>query len=322
MGLAQVGGKYWWTTLATDALQRAGASASPLPAGQTWTEKHSKAAKAFQRMARLTPDGDPGPNTVRELRAVVGPMPASDKVAAECLAQVVQAAGMTLLFLLVCAAKGEPWAAEHGPAFMEICNDFGNAWDDKCPAATKALFFHRMSEAQRAEWEAATKTPATDDVGALPLAAPLLLAGAEISAASAAAEVTVAALGAGVALSAAAWLAEKTKGWLTVAQPTAPESVKAKGTIRIAPPASMSRVGTPPPPRLDFDYKDVPVRKLLKGFVRWMVLTLAWLIGGIGTVATLFGPLVTAAAGAAGAMFWLALAAIAAFFAARRRKRG
>ena len=322
MGLAQVGGEYWWTPVASDALQRAGASASALPAGQKWTDKHATATKAFQKMVRLTQDGDPGPNTIRELRAVVGPMPASDKVAANCLAQVVQAAGMTLLFSLVCAAKGAPWAAEHATKFMEICNDFGNAWDDKCPAATKALFFHRMGDAQRAEWEAAIKTPATDDVGALPLAAPLLLAGAEISAAAAAAEVTVAALGAGVALSAAAWLAEKTKGWLTVAQPTAPEAIAAKGAIKIAPPASMSRVGTPPPPRIDFDYKDVPIRKLLKGFVRWMVLTLAWLVGGIGTVASLFGPLAVAAAGTIGAWFWLLLAAALAFFAAKRRKRG
>ena len=322
MGLAQVGGKYWWTPVASDALQRAGASASALPAGQRWTDKHAKATKAFQRMARLAQDGDPGPNTVRELRSVVGPMTATDKVAKDCLAQVVQAAGITLMFTLVCAAKDEAWAKEHGPALMEICNDFGNAWDDKCPAATKTLFFHRMSEAQRAKWEAATKAPAAEGVGALPLAAPVLLAGAEISAAAAAAEVTVAALGAGVALSAAAWLAEKTKAWLAIAQPTAPESVQAKGTIRIAPPASLSRVGTPPPPRIDFEYKDVPVRNLLKSFARWFVLTLAWLIGGLGTVATLFGPLAVAAAGAVGAWFWLLIAAAAAFFAAKRRRRG
>jgi len=60
---------------------------------------------------------------------------------------------------------------------------------------------------------------------------------------------------------------------------------------------------------------------MLKGIGTGLVLTLAWLIGGIGTVASLFGPLVTAAAGAVGGLFWLLLAAAAAFFAARRKGR-
>lgn len=320
MGLASVGADYWWTAVASDALQRAGASASALPAGPTWTAKHEKATQAFQRSARLTADGDPGPNTVRELRAVVGPMTASDAVAVQCFAQVTKQAAATLLFTLTAAAVGSPWAKEHGPSLMEICNDFGNAWDDKAPKAAKTLFFHRMTPAQRAEWEAAF--PESAGVGALPLAAPFLLAAFEASAAAAAAEVTVAALGAGVALSAAAWLATKTKEWLAVAQPSAPTNVEAKGIVKIAPPASLSKVGTPPPPKIDFDFKGVPLRALLKDIAKWMVLTLAWLIGGLGTVASLFGPLAVAAAGAVGAWFWLLLAAAVAFFAAKSRKRG
>lgn len=325
MALVEVGREYWWTPLATDALTRAGAAASPLPAGAKWTDKHAKATKAFQKVARLSQDGDVGPNTVRELRAVVGPLPVTDKQAAQAFAEVLVEASKSLLWTAIGKASGSEWATKFAGELLELVNDFGNAWDDKVPQATRSLFVSKMSDEQKAEWRKVWLEGATEESGAVPvLAAPfVLMAGTEVTAAViAAAEATVAAVGAGVALSSAAWLAERLNAWVVKAGPTAPESVTADGTVKVAPPAHLARVGSPPPPKIGFSLRDFNVKQGLKRIGRWLVLTLAWLVGGLGAVASLFGPLVTAAAGAAGALFWLLLAAVAAFLAARRRKGG
>ena len=326
MALVEVGREYWWAPLATDALTRAGAAASPLPAGAKWTDKHGKATRAFQKMARLSQDGDVGPNTVRELRAVVGPLPVTDKQAAQAFAEVLVEASKALLWTAVAKASGSEWATKFAGELLELVNDFGNAWDDAVPQATRSLFVSKMSDEQKAAWRKVWLDGATADAGAVPvLAAPfILMAGAEVTAAGAiaAAEATVVAVGAGVALASAAWLAERLNAWVVKAAPTAPESVTADGTAKVAPPAHLARVGSPPPPQIGFSLRDFNVRQALKRIGRWLVLTLAWLVGGIGAVASLFGPLVTAAAGAAGALFWLLLAAAAAFLAARRRKGG
>lgn len=322
MALVEIGQEYWWTPLASDALTRAGAAASPLPAGAKWTDKHGKATRAFQKMARLSQDGDVGPNTVRELRAVVGPMSVTDKQAAKVFGAVVVEAAKALFWTAIAKAGGSEWATKYAGELLELCNDFGNAWDDRAPEATRNLFISKMSDEKKAEWRKVWLEGATAESGALPvLAAPFILSAftAEAAAVAAAAEATVVAVGAGVALASAAWLAERLNAWVVKAGPTAPESVTADGSAKIAPPAHLARVGSPPPPQIRFTLRDFNVKDALKRIGRWLVLTLAWLVGGIGTVASLFGPLVTAAAGAAGALFWLLLAAVAAFFAARRK---
>lgn len=317
MGLATLDSAYWWTPLATDALQRAGASASPLPEGFQWTPQHVKATKAFQKMARLAQDGDPGPNTIRELRAVVGPLTITGPVAAKCLSQVLHQTSVLLASVYLASTTSDEWAKVYGPKLVTIANDFANAWDDKCPEATTRLFTYAMTPEQKAAW---LPEAGGAEVGVAPLAAPLLIAAWSEAAAVAAAEVTVAALGAAVTVASAAWLADRVKGWIIDAAPTAPESMTAKGQVKIAPPAHLSRIGSPPPPKFDFDWTGSPIKSLLKYAAKFFALALAWLVGAAGVVASLFGPVVTAAAGVAGSLFWILLAALGAFLASRKRR--
>jgi hypothetical protein len=305
-----------------------------------WNGELESAVKKFQKNKGLTPDGIPGPNTWRALGPKLGPV--TDLKAQEFIRGALDL--RTKAYILAIHAHGskspeaKTWDAKHTVKLLTILEQWDiwlqrngarallwkYSWTDgKIPPGFPTYDDTPALPAGASPKDLKIRRPGAE-LGFLPLvvAGPPMLAGAG-AAGGAVATAVVNTIGAAAAAAGAAWLGVTIGKWIQTARDDAPDIVETSNTtITIAPPVD----GAPPPrsPKQPWS-----LRESLKKFAEWVAkaaaMLVAVLVAGFGIVATLVtagAPLVTAAAGAAGGLFWLALAAAAAFLFGAKRKRG
>lgn len=303
------------------------AAGVPFPAGDTWAPSMAAAVRTFQTNRRLTADGIPGKNTWHQLGPSLGPITA-DK-ARVFLNAALELRGTAYMLAIhshgiVGGASVAGWAETNKVKLLAILQEFdewmqrsgarGLMWrwswpDGVIPPGTPT--YDGTSDAMRGE------------LGVLPLivAGPPVLLGSSAGGAAVTAAI-VETIGAAAAAAGAAWLGVKLATWATANADAAPDTeLPSRSRVTIAPP-----VGMPPPPnnpQQEWEFLR-SLRYFAKRIGALAAMIVAVLVSGFGVVASLAGaavPVVTAAAGAAGALFWLGLAAIAAFLAAGKRRR-
>lgn len=317
---------------------RGGLQASGYAVADTgpWDSALAAAVKKYQKDKGLTPDGIPGANTWRALGPKLGPVTnlkaqqflvGALKLRSMSYCLAIHAHGLTspdakafdskyTVKLLQILEQWDVWLQRSGARALL----WRYSWpDDKVPAGYPTYDDAPASPGTRPEGH---KIRRPGELGFLPLvvAGPPMLAGAS-AAGAAVTTAVVNTIGAAAAAAGAAWLGVKIGQWIQAAKDDAPATVEESSTrITIAPPAD----GPPPPssPKQDFTLRE-SLKKYTEMVAKLAAMLVAVLVVGFGIVATLVtagAPLVTAAAGAAGGLFWLALAAAAAFFGAKRKR--
>lgn len=301
------------------------AAGVPFPDGAEWTPAMGAAVRTFQASRRLTPDGIPGKNTWHQLGPSLGPVTA-DKAKLFLGAAFALRSEAYMLAMhchgLTAGAVAATWADTEKVKVLSILREF----DEWLQTSGGSALMWRYS------WPDGVipdGMPTYDgsalrgELGLLPLVVagpPVLLTASAGGAAVAAAVVET--IGAAAAAAGAAWLGVKMATWAMSASDSAPAAeLESRTRVTIAPP-----VGVPPPPNTpqqEWEFRR-SLRELAKRIGALAAMIVAVLVSGFGVVATLAGaaaPVVTAAAGAAGALFWVGLAALAAFIAARGKRR-
>lgn len=327
MALAVVNQRYSWCVPLGDALAAAVPGKAP-PPGPVFSAALQAQVKKFQLTRGLTPDGDPGANTWRELKAK-NVVPALDdgRAAVALFEALTQMQGAKWMWLALegatAAAPDMPTAATLATmreaiaivaeAETAICKALPNyrqiiesakptsaamAGQDSRPVlpiyGEKAVYWARLG--------------AEPQMGVAPLA--LVLLPLAEGASAAVAQSVVAAAGATAAAGFAAWIATKLGAKLAQAAKTAPSSVDASGT-------AVGNAPGEPPKKADFSLKKVDVAGVLRRAAAILALLAGWLVGGVALVASLLPPL--AAAAAAG--MELALLALGALLLLGKKKR-
>lgn len=323
----------WFVPFLRGGLRKAGVTVSD---SGPWNPELASAVKTYQGSKGLTKDGIPGPNTWQALGPALGPMTVLK-------AEEAVKAAITLRYMAYMAAihahgagsaAAQAWSSAYSVQLLTILETF-DVWMQQSGAAA-LLWKYSWPEDKippgYPTYDGAS--PGIDPkkskrrlgaVGFLPLvvAGPPMLAGGS-AAAGVIATAIVKTIGAGAAAAGAAWLGVKLVQWSTAATDSAPTVEETSETTTVtAPPAGAS----PPPP--SSPKNRFTLRNNLRYFVKTVgklaAMVVAVLVGGFGVVATLTtaaGPLVVAAAGAAGGVLWLGLAALVAFIlGASKRKR-
>ena len=325
----------WFVPFLRGGLRKAGVTVSD---SGPWNPELASAVKTFQGSKGLTKDGIPGPNTWQALGPALGPMTALK-------AEEAVKAALTLrgwAYMTAIHAHGSPsaaaqaWSSANTVQLLTILEKF-DVWMQQSGAA--ALLWKYSWPEDKIPPGYPTYdggSPGIDPkkskrrlgaVGFLPLvlAGPPMLVGAG-TAGGMVATAIVKTIGAGAAVAGAAWLGVKLTQWATATADSAPTIEETSDTQTVtAPPVGAS----PPPPSSPKGF--FSLRKSLREFVKLVgkvaAMVVAVLVGGFGVVATLTtaaGPLVVAAAGAAGGVLWLGLAALVAFIlgASKRERYG
>lgn len=316
----------WFVPMLSNGLRAAGIAA---PDGAEWSPALAASVMDFQRRQRLTADGIPGKNTWQQLGPSLGPLTADKAKTIMQAALELRANAYQLAIWAHGLDESTPtWASRNKIALLEILQQF-DEWM-QASGARAALWRWSWPDGRIPDGFPTYEgvTPRVEgawiqEVGVLPLlvAAPPMLAGGVGGAAVTTAIVNT--IGAAAAAAGAAWLGVKLATWATAEAPAAPDVETSSSTwVTTAPPVGAE----PPPPNTPKNRWDIlqNARKMAKRIGALAALLVAVTVSGFGVVATLAGaaaPLVTAAAGAAGSLVWLALAALAAFLAASRRRR-
>jgi len=321
---------------------RGGLQASGIAVADTgpWDGELESAVKKFQKNKGLSVDGIPGANTWRALGPKLGPV--TNLKAEQFLVGALDLRNICYMLAILAHGQTNPeakaWDAKHTVKLLTILEQW-DVWLQRS-GARALLWKYSWSDGKiPAGFPTYEDTPAPPagvdpkglkirrpgaELGFLPLvvAGPPLL-GVSGAAGTAITAAVVNTIGAAAAAAGAAWLGVTIGKWIQTARDDAPDIVETSNTtVTIAPPVD----GAPPPKAPKTPWS---LRESIKKYAGWIAkaaaMLVAVLVAGFGIVATLVtagAPLVTAAAGAAGGLFWLALAATAAFLFGAKRKRG